>query len=79
MIIAHVGLAIVALGVLGAGVWRTETVQRMQRGDVIRAGAYEARLVDVVEATGPNFVAENAVFAIEKNGKPVREMKAERR
>ncbi|HBK90562.1 MAG TPA: heme lyase NrfEFG subunit NrfE [Parvularcula sp.] len=79
MIIAHVGLAIVALGVLGAGVWRTETVQRMQRGDVIRAGAYEARLVDVVEATGPNFVAEHAVFAIEKGGKPIREMKAERR
>lgn len=79
MIIAHVGLAIVALGVLGAGVWRTETVLLMQKGDVIRAGAYEARLVDVVEANGPNFVAEHAVFAIEKDGQPVRELKAERR
>jgi len=79
MIIAHVGIAIVALGVLGAGVWRTEVVQLMQKGDVIKVGVYEARLVDVIEATGPNFVAEHALFAIEKGGEAVREMKAERR
>jgi len=79
MIIAHFGLAIVALGVIGAGVWRSEAVLLMQKGDVISVGAYQARLIDVVEATGPNFVAEHALFAVEKNGKAIREMKAERR
>jgi cytochrome c-type biogenesis protein CcmF len=79
MIFAHVGIAIVALGVLGAGVWRTETVQRMHKGDVINVGAFDARLNDVIEATGPNYAAERAIFQIEKNGKILREMSAERR
>ncbi|MCB2113241.1 MAG: heme lyase CcmF/NrfE family subunit [Parvularculaceae bacterium] len=79
MIVAHIGLAIVALGVLGAGVWRTEAVQLMNTGDVIRVGAYDARLIDVADFAGPNFAAEHAVFRIEKNGAAIRELIAERR
>lgn len=79
MIIAHLGIAIIALGVLGAGVWRTEAVQRMHKGDVIKVGSFDARLSDVIEAAGPNYAAERAIFQIEKNGKVLREMSAERR
>ncbi len=79
MSLAHFGLAIVALGVLGAGVWRTETVRLMQIGDVVAVGAYEARLTEVVHSEGPNYVTEVAQFEILKGGRQVREMSAERR
>jgi len=79
MAIAHVGFAMVALGVMGAGVWRAETVLLMQLHDVAPAGAYDARLVDVVQSNGPNYVAEQARFRIEKNSRVIREMTAERR
>lgn len=79
MTIAHTGLAIVALGVIGAGVWRSEDIKYLQTGDKIFAGAYEAVLTDVREGRGPNYVSEMAVFRIEKNGKFLREMASERR
>jgi cytochrome c-type biogenesis protein CcmF len=79
MILAHLGLAIVALGVLGAGVWHTEEVRLMKIGDVVAVGPYEARLADVSEIRGPNYVSEVARFELAKGGKTVREMSAERR
>lgn len=79
MTVAHIGLAIVVIGVMGAGVWRTEIVQLMQKGDVIETGAYSARLIDVFETAGPNFVSETAQFRIEKDGEALRILNAERR
>ncbi len=79
MTLAHSGLAIVALGVIGAGAWRTEEVRLMNKGDVIAVGGYEARLADVVEAEGPNYTSEAAIFDIERNGVVVRTIMAERR
>lgn len=79
MTLAHIGLGVVALGVIGAGAWRTETIRLMQVGDAIEVGAYEAILSEVVQSEGPNYVAELARFNVMKNGRPVRDMTAERR
>ena len=79
MILAHLGIAIVALGVLGAGVWRTETVALLHKGDEIKVGAFVARLVDVEELNGANYAAERAKFSISKDGRPIGDMAAERR
>ena len=38
MTLAHLGIAIVVIGAMGAGVWRTETVRLMTIGDVISVG-----------------------------------------
>ena len=79
MTLAHLALGIVVIGVLGAGVWRTETVRLMAIDDVIAVGGFEAQLVRVEERDGPNYVAETAIFDIIKNGKRLRELSAERR
>jgi cytochrome c-type biogenesis protein CcmF len=79
MAIAHMGLAVVAIGVLGAGAWRSESVRLLAKGETIGIGGYEARLVDVVEAKGPNYVAERALFTVEKDGRRLRDLAAERR
>jgi cytochrome c-type biogenesis protein CcmF len=79
MTLAHIGLGVVALGVIGAGVWRTETIRLMRIGDVIEVGAYEAKLSEVVQSEGPNYVSEQARFNILKDGRRLRDMTAERR
>ncbi len=79
MTIAHVGMAVVIIGAMGAGVWRTETVRLMNIGDVISAGGYEATLKSVDEVQGPNFISETATFDISRNGRQLDSFAAERR
>lgn len=79
MTIAHLGLAVVAVGVLGAGVWKSETIAYAREGDTIRVAGFEATLQSVREAQGPNYAAEQATFAIRRNGVALPPMTAERR
>ncbi len=79
MSVAHFGLAIVAIGVLGAGVWRSETVVFMNPEDAINVGGYEVTLKAVNQAQGPNYVFERADFDVHRNGKFLRVLAAERR
>lgn len=79
MTIAHMGLAVIVIGVLGAGVWKTETVRLMNIGDVISVGGYDAELVSVDDLRGPNYLSETATFNITRNGNTLRTLAAERR
>ncbi len=79
MTIAHVGIAIVVVGAMGAGVWRTESVRLMNIGDVISVSGYEATLSSVNELQGPNFVSETAIFTLARNGRQLAPIVAERR
>ncbi len=76
---AHLGLAIVAIGVLGAGIWRSEQVLFMNPGEAISIGGYEVTLKTVNQAEGPNYVLERAHFDVSRNGKYLRSLPAERR
>ncbi len=79
MTVAHVGVAVIVIGVMGAGVWRVETVRLMNVGDVISVGGFDATLTSVENLEGPNFLSESARFSIVKSGKDVTELVAERR
>jgi cytochrome c-type biogenesis protein CcmF len=79
MTIAHLGFAVVAIGVLGAGVWKSETIAYAREGDVISVGGFDATLQSVREIEGPNYAAEQATFAVERNGRALPAMTAERR
>ena len=79
MTIAHLGLAVVVIGVMGAGVWRTEAVRLMNVGDVISVGGFDATLAGVENVEGPNYVAETARFAVVRDGRALGDLAAERR
>jgi cytochrome c-type biogenesis protein CcmF len=79
MTIAHFGFAVVAIGVLGVGVWKSETIAYAREGDVVSVGGFEATLQSVQEVEGPNYVAERATFAVSRNGEALPLMVAERR
>ena len=79
MTAAHVGLAIVAIGILGAGVWRSEAIVYMKPGDHVAVGGYTVVLNDIVESKGPNYISEFANFSVHKGDKVIRDVIAERR
>ncbi|MFN0023658.1 MAG: heme lyase CcmF/NrfE family subunit [Parvularculaceae bacterium] len=79
MTIAHIGFAVVAIGVLGAGVWKSETIAYAREGDTVSVGGFDATLQSVRQIEGPNYAAERSTFAIAKDGKALAPMTAERR
>jgi len=79
MTLAHLGFAVVAIGVLGAGVWKSETIAYAREGDSVSVGGFSATLQSVRDAEGPNYVAEISTFSVSRNGKALAPMTAERR
>lgn len=79
MTTAHVGLAIIALGVLGAGVWRSEVIVFMKPGDQIELAGYEVTLDRVQQLEVANYISEAAVFSISYNGRAAPDIESERR
>ncbi len=79
MTLAHLGFAIVAIGVIGAGAWKSETISYAREGETVSVGGFDAKLVSVNEMQGPNYVSEFALFDVTRDGKSLPEMTAERR
>ncbi|MEM6413596.1 MAG: heme lyase CcmF/NrfE family subunit [Pseudomonadota bacterium] len=79
MCLGHVGFAVVAIGVIGAGVWKSEEISYVLPGETISVGNTDIMLNRVVEARGPNFVSQRAEFTASKNGQFLRDILAERR
>ena len=76
---AHFGLAVIAIGVIGASVWRTEETRFMQPGEIVSVGGFDVVLDSVGQSEGPNYILERANFTIRKGSKDLRAMSAERR
>jgi len=80
MNVAHIGVAIMAFGAVGAGALRTESIQFMQVGDSVEiVGERAVVLLDVVSAPGANYAAERARFAVMRGDRVLGEVAAERR
>jgi cytochrome c-type biogenesis protein CcmF len=79
MAIAHFGLAVAAIGAVGAGAFKSEAVAYARPGDSVRIGTYAARLESVRASIGPNYESQAASFSILKNNRSVGAAIAERR
>jgi cytochrome c-type biogenesis protein CcmF len=79
MSLAHAGLGVFALGACFETAWKVEVAQALSLNQSLTVGAYSVRMTDVVEANGPNYIAERALLQVTKAGKTVCEAKPERR
>ncbi len=80
MTLAHLGVALVIIGITGSTAWKTEKVQVMHFGDTVKVASYDLTLKGVEEGVkGPNYVAARATFLVTKNGTFVAELHPERR
>ncbi len=79
VVVAHIGIAIVAAGIATVSTWQSETITQLDVGESARVARYEARLLSVKKANGPNYETIIGTFVISANSKQLDTMTAERR
>ena len=68
MHLAHVGLAVVVVGVVMVKNHEIEKDVRMAFGDTVQLGSYTIRLLTVTSVDGPNYVAQRGDVELSKDG-----------
>ena len=80
MTIAHLGMALVLVGITGSLAWQTEKLQVVRPGQSFAIAGYDVRLAGVDEnLRGPNYTMSRATFLASRNGRTVAVLQPERR
>jgi cytochrome c-type biogenesis protein CcmF len=79
MTLAHMGVALVVLGITASGTFENDRLGVMRPGESATVGPYKFTLVDVAPAPGPNYDAMRANIRVERAGELVAVMHPETR
>ncbi|MFN4312292.1 MAG: heme lyase CcmF/NrfE family subunit [Ferrovibrio sp.] len=79
MTVAHMGVAMLVLGIAVSETWQVEVQQVMKPGEVAKVGPVEYRFLGVQPVKGPNYTAQQGRFEVLENGRVVREMRPAQR
>jgi cytochrome c-type biogenesis protein CcmF len=77
--LAHAGLGVVALGVVGATSWKSEAIQVLSPGQSMNVGSYALRLDSTEQVQGPNYTADRAAITVMSNGRVITIVHPEKR
>lgn len=76
---AHLGLALVVLGIAVSGPYKIETEATLAKGRAVHLGSYTLTLVDSTSTSSPAMAVFTARIKVERFGQPVGELTPERR
>jgi len=79
MILAHMGLGVFVIGVLVHESTAIERDVRMAPGDTVTVRDYDITFVQLDQYEGPNYVSDQGVFSIKRNGTEVIELRPAKR
>lgn len=79
MIIAHIGIAIVALGVTVNKSYSSERQMKILPGESVSLAGYEFTFINIDESRGENYKAITATFDVQKNNGLPEKLHAEQR
>ncbi len=79
MTLAHIGIAVLVIGVTFASAYSIEKDVRMDIGQSRDIGGYTFRFDGIEDYTGPNFQAKQGKIIITKSGKPVTTLRPQKR
>lgn len=79
MITAHLGLGVFTLGVAMTSIYSEEEAVRMAPGDTYTVAGYQFLFNGVQEIEGPNYRSAAGLFSIDRQGKKVGDLIAEKR
>jgi cytochrome c-type biogenesis protein CcmF len=76
---AHLGMAVLVIGVTLSKGYEAEKDVRIAAGDTVTLGDYSFELQRVTEVMGPNYVAKRAEVLVKRNGDTVTTLFPEKR
>jgi cytochrome c-type biogenesis protein CcmF len=79
MTLAHLGLAIMIVGITGSSAWRTELITTLAPGESAYGAGHTVTLADISRGRGPNYNFERATLKITDEGREVTTLITERR
>jgi cytochrome c-type biogenesis protein CcmF len=79
MTLAHFGLAIGIVGMVGASAWKVESIQVLKPGESIDVSGYTYTFDGVREAEGPNYAALRGTFTVTKGDEVIVVLRPEKR
>lgn len=79
MTLAHIGFAVLVIGVAMTKTYTTERDVRMLEGDTATVAGYEFTLTDVYDLNGANYGGQAAELDVRQNGEFVTHLHAEKR
>ncbi|MDQ2077844.1 heme lyase CcmF/NrfE family subunit [Marinimicrobium sp. ABcell2] len=79
MIVAHAGIGVTLIGVCLNSIYADLRDVGMHPGVAVQAGNYEFTMDSVYTVQGPNYIAEEALVVVTKDGEFLREMRPQKR
>jgi len=79
MTLAHLGLAIMIVGITGSSAWRAELITTLEPGESAQGAGYTVTLREVTRGQGPNYNYERGILVISDEGRAVTTLSTERR
>lgn len=79
MIVAHLGIAILALGITLNKSYSEERQLKMSPGETVSVAGYQFTFQNLEKAVGPNYQSLAATFAVQRNNHPLKLLTAEQR
>jgi cytochrome c-type biogenesis protein CcmF len=79
MQLAHIGVAVLILGITIVTSYQAERDVLLSAGDVVHVAGYDFRFNGVSEVVGANYLAARADIEVFKNGRPIQKMYPEKR
>lgn len=79
MTIAHAGIGIMVIGIVGISSWRVERIESIAPGDVLQIEDYTLTFLDVASHKGPNYTAERGEIRVTREGREIGIMRPEKR
>src|SRR5581483_9646525 len=77
--LAHAGLGVTLLGIVGATLWRSESLSVLKPGQTMQVAQYELRLDEVARVQGPNYFADRAGISVMRHGRTIATIAPEKR
>jgi cytochrome c-type biogenesis protein CcmF len=77
--LAHAGMGVTLLGVIGATAWSSETVTAIRPGETMKIAGYELAFRDLEKRDGPNYRSTVAMIDVRRDGKSVTTVEPARR
>ena len=79
MSVAHLGMAVLVVGAVGATAWPAERAATLRPGEAVTLAGYGFALLGLGEAPGPNYRARTAAVRVVRDGAEVAVLHPERR
>lgn len=79
MVLAHFGVVICMVGAAVTTVYSIQRDVRMVPGDRVEMSGYQFEFVELRKVQGPNYIADQALVTVTRDGKWVNELKPEKR